>query len=135
MERRTLLHAHENPLKRELIPALKKSIDTRDIVERSGEAVSVAVPYARNAAHRGAIFSAPEYAGDKPEPLVYDLALQRVQKRHQVRFLQLRQPNVEPRVVEVNGVLERRGRTVVEIRGPGREAAEDRAFELGDVAP
>jgi hypothetical protein len=59
MERRTLRHAHENPLKCELIPALKKSVDTRDIVERNGEAVSVVVPYATNAAHRGAIFSPP----------------------------------------------------------------------------
>jgi hypothetical protein len=95
----------KNPLKCELIPALKKSIDTRDIVERNGEAVSVVVPYATNAAHRGHLLAA-EYAGDKPEPLVYDLALQRVQKRHQVRFLQVRQSNMEPRVVKIDGLFE-----------------------------
>lgn len=45
------------------------------------------------------------------------------------------QGDPEPRHVEREDLVERRGESVVKVRGPRRQRAQDRALELADVGP
>src|SRR4051794_6427992 len=60
---------------------------------------------------------------------------QRAEERDQIGLLLVREADVESCVVEVDDGLEVGARAVVEVRGAGGEAAQDRALELADVLP
>src|SRR5215468_32366 len=59
--------------------------------------------------------------------------LQRAQESYQVRFFLRCQDKAKTLFIETHGVLKRLRRAVVEIRGTGREAAENRSFDLANV--
>src|SRR5205809_3516125 len=60
--------------------------------------------------------------------------LQHFQEGGQIFALLICQPDIEPRVVEVDQVVDPVGYTSVEIRRPRRQAAEDRRLELTYVS-
>src|SRR5262249_21341697 len=60
---------------------------------------------------------------------------ERAQEGDQVGLLLVAELELEARVVEVDDVVQGRGRAVVEVRGAPRQAAEDRALHAPDVLP
>jgi hypothetical protein len=60
---------------------------------------------------------------------------ERAKECQQISFLSVAEVDVEPRVVEIYRLLERRGGPVVEIGSTSGKPAQNRPLELADVHP
>ena len=58
-----------------------------------------------------------------------------LQERDEVVLLLVVQVQGEPSVVEIDGLVQVLRRSVVEVRRPRREPAQDRSLEAADVVP